>query len=101
MNYGPARPSLNMLFLAGVLIICSLYVIPVISRFATFGSQQITFTGPLLPPQRQNPFTTNKKSLEELDQELFNEILPSVSLYSNRGDILQVSIFCKIFLIPF
>ena len=62
MNRGPTRPSLNLLFLAGVLIICSLCVIPVISRFATFGSQQITFTGPLLSLQGQNPFTTNKKS---------------------------------------
>ncbi|CAB5373212.1 sphingomyelin phosphodiesterase [Rhizophagus irregularis] len=95
-RYVTIRPSLNRLFLAGILIICSLCVIPVISRFATFGSKQIAFTGPLLPPQRQFPFTESKKSLEELDQELFNDILPSVSLYTNRGVNLQTtSLTCK------
>jgi hypothetical protein len=92
-RYGPTRLSLNRIFLAGILIICSLCIIPVISRFATFGSKQIAFTGPLLPPQRQNPFITNKKTLEELDQELFNDILPSVALYTNGGANLQVSKF--------
>jgi hypothetical protein len=95
MNCGSIR--LNLLLLAGILIICSLYIIPVIARFATFGSKQITFTGPLLSPQSQNPFITNKKNLEELDQELFDDILPSTTLYTNRGDILQVSILIHFF----
>jgi len=65
----------------------------VISRFATFGNKQIAFTGPLLPPQRQSSFITDKKSLEDLDKEIFDEILPSVALYTNRGDVLSVGIF--------
>ncbi|CAG8479313.1 12428_t:CDS:10 [Funneliformis caledonium] len=81
----------------GILFICNFYVLPVISRIATFGNKQVVFTGPLLPPQSQDSFITDKKSLQDLDNEVFNEILPSVSLYTNRGDVLRTEgIKCNI-----
>ncbi|CAI2184786.1 454_t:CDS:10 [Funneliformis geosporum] len=90
-------PSLCLLLFGGILIICNFYVLPVISQFATFGGKQVVFTGPLLPPQNQDSFITDKKSLEDLDNEVFNDILPTVSLYTNRGDVLRTeSLNCNI-----
>ncbi|CAG8524108.1 15455_t:CDS:2 [Acaulospora colombiana] len=39
----------------------------------------------------QHTFKSNGRTLDELDDEFLEEILPSVSLVTNRGDVLQAS----------
>ncbi|CAG8500088.1 20498_t:CDS:10 [Dentiscutata erythropus] len=88
------RQNVVLVFWLGLLVVFDVLLVSSI-RVTFDGSKQIHFSEPLTASQKS--FHYGKKSLDELDNEFSKEILPSVTLFTDHGDILQATgIRCEV-----
>ncbi|KAF0378829.1 sphingomyelin phosphodiesterase [Gigaspora margarita] len=87
------RQNVILIFWLGLLVVFDILLVSSIR--VTFDSKQIHFSDHLTTSQKA--FHYGKKSLEELDNEFSKEILPSVTLFTDHGDILKTTgIRCEV-----